>query len=280
MTIQFSKFHGAGNDFVIIDDRESVLSTLEPDQLNRMIYQICHRHFGIGADGVMLLTKGEGVDFSMRYFNSDGREGTMCGNGGRCISAYAYIKGIAGKDCSFLAIDGLHKAEIVDVRAGKSHIRLQMKDVSFNGPFTDPMTLDTGSPHYVTFVSNIENMDVNFLGRSIRNSAPYRESGINVNFAEVFSDYIFLRTYERGVENETLACGTGATATAISAYLKGIAQPGKPVNIHTRGGVLKVSFSHLPAECLFSDVWLEGPAEHVFSGEYYYEQSMTSENEI
>lgn len=266
MEIHFSKYHGAGNDFVIIDDRNEIISKLEKTRLHEWVKSVCHRNFGVGADGLMLLKRHNSTDFSMTYFNSDGKEGSMCGNGGRCIAAFAHHKNIAAANMQFMAVDGLHHAEIINLAPGQTHIRLKMKDVSFNGAFSDPLTLDTGSPHYVTFVTNLENMDVVFLGRNIRNSIPYRENGINVNFAEIFSNHIYLRTYERGVENETLACGTGATATALAAFLKGVTIKNQAVNIVTPGGWLKVSFEHSAQENLFTNVWLEGPAEKVFEG--------------
>jgi diaminopimelate epimerase len=225
------------------------------------IKQICDRHFGVGADGLMLLNNKEGFDFEMLYYNADGNFGSMCGNGGRCMIKFASHIGIKKTKYKFLATDGIHEAEI-DLD-GKVSLKMQdVNDVDFK---IDHYLLNTGSPHFVKFVKNVADMDVVVEGRKIRYNKEFAEKGVNVNFVELLSDdEIFVRTYERGVENETLSCGTGVTASAlISAHNdKGFNR----VEVKTKGGNLDVEFEKM-SDTTFADIWLSGPVDLVFTGE-------------
>jgi diaminopimelate epimerase len=256
--IVFHKFHGTGNDFVIIDDRNRsfpVDSTL--------IRQMCNRHFGVGADGLIIFREKEGVDFEMIYYNSDGNESTMCGNGGRCAVAFADFLSLPGLKKRFSAIDGIHLAEIKKRQARQWQVKLKMSDVHDIKLAQEGYLLDTGSPHLAIFTSDIKLLDVNEKGRRIRYSGRFKKEGINVNFVERLNDELFVRTYERGVESETLSCGTGVTASAL-AWARKQKLPEGTITVRTRGGCLKVSF--FSSETGYEDVWLEGPAAHVFEG--------------
>jgi diaminopimelate epimerase len=255
MDIRFFKYQGTGNDFIIIDNRELTF----PKTNNAFIQKLCHRQFGIGADGLMLLEKSINSHFKMIYYNADGREGSMCGNGGRCIVAFARHLGIFEQEVIFEAVDGTHKARLND---GK--VQLEMGDVSDIEAFPDHFFLNTGSPHHIVFSKNIDNLDIVEIGRRIRYGAPYFEAGTNVNFVEKNEDNkLKIRTYERGVENETLSCGTGVTAAAIAAHFSGKTTE-TPVFIDTLGGVLQVDF-HTEGK-MYRNIVLTGPAEMVFSG--------------
>jgi len=260
MNLVFYKFHGAGNDFIIIDNRSNNYN-LTQDQ----IAYLCHRRFGIGADGLMLLGHSEKYDFEMKYYNSDGLEGSMCGNGGRCIVAFADLMGIKKVEYEFMAVDGLHHAKVNKRDANLWDISLQMidvKDVVKNG---EAYFLDTGSPHHVEFVQDVNDVDVFAKGKAIRNNAHYGpKGGTNVNFISVKDSVIEIRTYERGVEDETLACGTGVTAAAIAASLATKSNI-REYDIKALGGDLKVSFEREGNR--FTTIWLRGPAAMVFSGE-------------
>jgi len=258
MQIHFYKYQGTGNDFIIIDNRSDQYSSLPIDQINFL----CNRRFGIGADGLMLLNLKEGYDFEMKYFNADGKESSMCGNGGRCLVKFAYHQGIHKSTYLFTAIDGDHEAEI-DL---DGTVSLKMKDVpvikSLNGDFI----LNTGSPHYVKMVQDLETMDVVKNGRAIRNSEAFKKDGINVNFVEhTGDDTIFVRTYERGVEDETLSCGTGVTAAALACYHND--NGFNDVMVETRGGKLNVEYDRYDDKS-FNNIWLSGPAEKVFEGDF------------
>jgi diaminopimelate epimerase len=255
MTVLFNKYQGAGNDFIIIDNRKAIFN---PDD-SGLINKLCNRRFGIGADGLILICGNSDYDFEMRYFNSDGLEGSMCGNGGRCSADFAIRKGITGKKLTFRAVDGIHKAI-----AEKGIIRLQMNDVTEPLLINDNYFINTGSPHYVIFTNDIENIDVNAVGKKIRNSEEFAPAGTNVNFAEPEGNGIYVRTFERGVEEETLSCGTGVTASAIASVLSRHFDT-NTVNVRTRGGNLSVSFNVKGKS--ISDIWLSGPATFVFSGE-------------
>jgi diaminopimelate epimerase len=255
MQLSFSKYHGAGNDFIIIDNRAGIFT-----KGSSVIKQICDRHFGIGADGLMLLEKSSEADFYMRYFNSDGNESTMCGNGGRCITQFANQIGLIQSSASFVGIDGKHNANILS----ENIINLKMQDVSEIEVGENYYFINTGSPHYVCFVNNIQEVDVMSIGRSIRNSFNLQNGGTNVNFIDLSNDEINIRTFERGVESETLACGTGSVASAIAYYYH--TKKHKPeYKIHTQGGELIVTFNRVN-DLLFNEVWLKGPAIHVFDG--------------
>ncbi|WP_290791847.1 diaminopimelate epimerase [Flavihumibacter sp. UBA7668] len=256
MEIQFYKYQGTGNDFVILDNRDGRYNELSADQVN----YLCNRRFGIGADGLMLLNAKEGYDFEMKYYNSDGRESTMCGNGGRCLTMFAYHQGIVRTVYKFIAIDGEHEAEI-DPRG---RVRLKMQDVAEVEESHGDYTLNTGSPHYVKMVSRLDELNVFNKGREIRNSAAFHTAGINVNFVEVEDEHeITVRTYERGVEDETLSCGTGVTASALVNYHN--EQGFNEVSVNTRGGKLSVEYDR-HRDGTYSNIWLVGPAEKVFTG--------------
>jgi len=255
MTISFKKYHGAGNDFIIIDNRKKDLS-LSTEQISLL----CHRQFGIGADGLMLLEPHSNLDFHMRYFNSDGLEGTMCGNGGRCIAMFAFSNGIASNKTLFCGADGEHAAEIVN----ENTVRLKMQDVSEINTEDEHYIINTGSPHFVQFVADVDHVDVTYQGRLIRKSYLQNNGGVNANFAHFVADGIKLRTYERGVEDETLACGTGAVATAIAAN-HWFNEDKNTYVLFAKGGTLKVSFERV-SESNYQNIWLEGPVAHVFDG--------------
>ncbi|MEI6682888.1 MAG: diaminopimelate epimerase [Bacteroidota bacterium] len=255
MKIQFFKYQGTGNDFIIIDNR-----TIQWEPAESEISGLCDRHTGIGADGLMLLGDMAGFDFAMRYFNSDGKESTMCGNGGRCMTAFARHLALIDTRARFWAVDGSHEAEFTD-----PVYRLKMKDTRLEILFEDGYLLNTGSPHFVVFTHDVAGIDVSSAGRALRNDDRFAPDGVNVDFVESGEDGLFVRTYERGVEGETLSCGTGVTAAAIiAAYLT----PGNRefYQIKTLGGNLRVSFRQ--SGLSFSDVWLEGPALQVFQGEF------------
>lgn len=254
--IKFSKYQGAGNDFVLIDNRNN-----DFDRFNEeLVKKLCDRRFGIGADGLMLLQANANYDFEMIYFNADGREGTMCGNGGRCIVAFARDLGIIKNSTAFLAVDGAHEAEIHD-----NQVNLGMIDVDTIDQDGEAYVLNTGSPHYVVEVNNLQDYDVFAIGTTIRNNDTYGTHGINVNFVEKDTTGYFLRTFERGVEDETLACGTGATATAMAMAIKEKINGFIEIPVRVLGGQLYISFDK--EGTTFGNVHLKGPADLVFSGE-------------
>jgi diaminopimelate epimerase len=254
--IHFHKYQGTGNDFIILDNREGLHSGLTTAQ----IQFLCSRRFGIGADGLMLLNLKPGYDFEMKYYNSDGSESTMCGNGGRCMVKFASHLGIHRPVYHFLAIDGPHEAEIDD----DGTVSLKMKDVKSVSDFHGDFVLDTGSPHYIKIVNNVMDLDVYEKGHRIRNSEAFSKEGINVNFVEQKGDdEIIVRTYERGVEDETFSCGTGVTAAALVCYHNEIGF--NNVDVRTKGGKLSVEFVRT-GEDTYEDIWLCGPAEKVFEG--------------
>jgi diaminopimelate epimerase len=255
MKYRFYKYQGTGNDFVIMDNREGKI-VLTQEQ----VHLICDRRFGIGGDGLMLLNRLEGYDFEMVYYNSDGRPGTMCGNGGRCLTKFAYDQGIKPDSYRFMASDGLHLAELGE----QGWIHLKMKDVSSITNLHGDRILDTGSPHFVKQVTHVSKVDVVKEGREIRYSKHFEEKGINVNFVESTDQNIIVRTYERGVEDETFSCGTGVTAAALvfAHNDNGFNR----IEVQTKGGHLAVEFDKLSDE-KFENIWLCGPADFVFSGE-------------
>lgn len=256
MKIDFYKYQGTGNDFIILDNRENIYDNLTEKQVNFL----CSRRFGIGADGLMMLQHKPGFDFKMIYFNADGKEGSMCGNGGRCIIKFASFLGIKNSNYHFKAADGDHYGEI-DLNG---EIRLRMIDVSKVEFHYNHFILNTGSPHYVKNVPDVSLINIVSEGRAIRHSSEFEKDGINVNFVETLDeDYIFVRTYERGVEDETLSCGTGVTASAIvSAHNE---NGFNRVEVKTIGGKLSVEFDK-NSEQEFTNIWLCGPAEMVYKG--------------
>jgi diaminopimelate epimerase len=257
MDLEFYKYHGAGNDFIMIDCRDSSESLFTGE----LVHSLCDRHFGIGADGLILLLNGSGNDFRMKYFNSDGNEGTMCGNGGRCITAFARDLGLISDKAAFTGTDGIHHSHILE----NGLIRLRMKDVAQVKRLEDGYLLDTGSTHFVVFRDNTDDTDVVGEGRRTRNQPRFGRAGTNVNFVQKLTvDSFKIRTYERGVEDETLACGTGSVASAISSYIENGTDK-TSYSVQARGGSLSVSFTPVN-DGFFTDVWLEGPAEFVFRG--------------
>jgi len=258
MIIKFYKYQGTGNDFIILDNRNNEYSSLTPLQINRL----CDRRFGIGADGLMMLKNKEGYDFEMIYHNADGKEGSMCGNGGRCMVKFAYHLGIVETSYKFIATDGEHEAEIDT----DGIVSLKMKDVNGVQDYHGDLILDTGSPHYIKMVGDVMSYDVYQKGKDIRYSSQFNDKGINVNFVEQRDeDHIVVRTYERGVEDETFSCGTGVTASALVNYHN---ENGfNEVIVITKGGRLSVEFDKI-GENNFANIWLSGPAEKVFEGSY------------
>lgn len=256
MTLNFFKYQGTGNDFIILDNRDGNINLTE-----QQLFHLCDRRFGIGADGLILLNTKDGYDFEMKYYNADGNESSMCGNGGRCLVKFAYNLGIHKERYFFTAIDGDHEANISD----NGWVHLKMKDVkSIERKHADRL-LDTGSPHYVKNVVGVANYDVLNTGKEIRYSDEFAKEGINVNFVEELNDQeIFVRTYERGVEGETLSCGTGVTAAALvfAHNENGFNR----IEVKTLGGHLAVEFDRT-GENIFENIWLCGPAQFVFKGE-------------
>ena len=258
MKLNFFKYEGAGNDFILIDNRNKSFSLIND---TKSIKKLCDRHFGIGADGLMVLQMKNGIDFEMLYFNADGKEGSMCGNGGRCIVAFANQLKLIKRETNFLAVDGPHYATISE---NGNLVSLQMIDVQEIQTDGDAFILNTGSPHYVLEVENLASKDVYLDGKSIRYNETYNVKGVNVNFVENLGDHYYVRTYERGVENETFACGTGVTAVSMAmAKKKGLT--GRIKNsIKVHGGNLNVNFNY--DGNTFNNVFLEGPATFVFEG--------------
>tara|TARA_B100000123_G_scaffold72070_2_gene51534 strand:+ start:346 stop:1119 length:774 start_codon:yes stop_codon:yes gene_type:complete len=253
MKINFTKYEGNGNDFIIIDDRKEEFS--EDNVL--MISKLCDRKFGIGADGLILLRKHKVYDFQMIYFNSDGNESSMCGNGGRCLVSYALQLDIDLKTNSFLAIDGVHKFKVVD-----NEIYLKMNDVKDIVVKNGYNFLNTGSPHVVQIVENVDEINVYEQGKKIRRQ--FQEmNGVNVNFVSFNNDIIKCRTFERGVENETLSCGTGVVAVALYIFKKKKISDNKII-VSTKGGSLSVSFKNDGNS--FREIWLKGDINKIFDG--------------
>ncbi len=252
MTCVFYKYQGTGNDFIMIDDRDAIF----PAHDAKLIEHLCHRRFGIGADGLILLRNHPKADFEMLYHNSDGKIGSMCGNGGRATVQFAHDLGVIEDKTTFLAADGLHQAFLKD-----NWVHLSMSDVKAVVQENNAFFMNTGSPHFVQWVKNIDDYNVFEEGHNIRYSERFSPAGTNVNFMELTDKVLSVRTYERGVEDETYSCGTGATACAISASFSGLKSP---VQISTKGGQLAVSFEQKGD--VFSSIYLMGPAEKVFEG--------------
>ncbi len=256
--IEFYKYQGTGNDFVLVDNRKG---SFDGDN-NELIAALCHRRFGIGADGLMLLEASDKNSFTMRYYNSDGGEATMCGNGGRCIAAFAVHRGVVPENAyfSFDAVDGVHEA-FVD----GDMVSLKMIDVPGYEEKQDGLFLDTGSPHFIKFVDNPDAVDVFNEGSFWRNHDVFAPGGTNVNFVgNPDGKEVAMRTFERGVEDETWSCGTGAVASAIATYIRSGA--GKCFDMKVPGGKLTVNFDVVESGG-FENVWLKGPAKYVFSGQ-------------
>lgn len=256
MRIHFFKYQGTGNDFVILDNRKNEFSLTK-----KQVAFLCHRRFGVGADGLMLLNAHPQYDFEMKYYNSDGSESSMCGNGGRCLVKFAADRGILKRDYRFLAIDGVHEAS-VDM---DGTVSLKMNDVDSVRFDHGKYILNTGSPHYVDLVDDVLHMDVVERGRQVRYSDAFRTQGINVNFVQqtVDPDKIIVRTYERGVEDETYSCGTGVTAAALVCFHNENGY--NRVDVKTKGGDLSVEFDRVDDS--YRNIWLIGPAMKVFEGD-------------
>lgn len=256
MKVQFYKYQGTGNDFIMIDNRDEKFSGLTANQIQK----ICQRRFGVGADGLILLENSEEHDFKMVYFNSDGRQSSMCGNGGRCILQFVYDLGMTQENYAFTAIDGLHHG-VVD----RDEVCLEMKNVMGIERFENgDLFLDTGSPHHIVFKNVLPGEDFISQAKSIRHNERYNAEGVNVNFVAVEGKSLEIRTFERGVEDETLSCGTGVTAAAISSHYSGKIE-GNVINVKTSGGQLQVKFKITDGR--YNDIWLIGPATRVFEGE-------------
>ncbi len=259
MNLEFYKYQGTGNDFVMIDNRDLKVSKNN----TKLIKQLCDRRFGIGGDGLILLENPDVAedDFKMVYFNADGNPSSMCGNGGRCLVAFANYLGIVEKTARFTAIDGPHEATI-----SEGVVSLKMQNVADVKLKEEYSFLDTGSPHHVIFVKDVQSEDVQQKGSEIRYSELYKNNnGTNVNFVQQINDEVLkVRTYERGVEDETFSCGTGVTAVAIAAYQTGKIQ-NKQIKLETPGGSLEVKFEKTGSG--FENIWLTGPAVQVFKGE-------------
>lgn len=257
VNLAFSKYHGAGNDFILIDNR---VQKWQPVSVE--VASLCNRRFGIGADGLMLLSEEPGYDFRMTYFNSDGMESTLCGNGGRCMAAFAMKLGLAGTKTRFLAVDGEHEAwQAGDDQPGMYELRMQ--DCRPGAVYPDGIFINTGSPHFVVISDDAAAENVTGRGRHLRMDRRFSPGGTNVDFTEIRDDGLFVRTYERGVEDETLSCGTGVTAAVLAT-----AGPGDILRacrtVQTPGGRFKVFYSRTGD--LFTDIVLHGPVEYVFSG--------------
>ena len=254
MDLDFYKYQGAGNDFVMLDNRTNPITLT-----NSQTAFICDRKFGVGADGLILLEDSEVSDFKMVYFNSDGALGSMCGNGGRCVVAFAKSLHLFSNSCIFEAFDGLHNAAVL----ANGTVSLEMSDVTEISLQNKNYLLDTGSPHLVCFVDDVKEISIKEEGAKFRYSEAFTKEGVNVNFVEIKNGSLIIRTYERGVEDETLACGTGATASAIAAFEAGLVSE-TPIKLAALGGYLEVSF--IKEKNTFTSIKLVGAAEFVFKG--------------
>jgi diaminopimelate epimerase len=258
MKLNFYKYQGAGNDFILVDNRTGKINHSNP----QLISKLCDRRFGIGADGMMFLQNANGYDFEMVYYNADGKPSSMCGNGGRCIVAFAKHLGVIANETNFLAVDGPHYAKISE---SGDWVSLQMIDVDTVTRDADAYVLNTGSPHYVQLTSDLEHKDVYTEGYAIRNNPTYLAKGINVNFVEPLDNGYFARTYERGVEDETYACGTGVTAVALAMAKENHQKGSISTPVKVLGGNLNIRFHYDGLK--FTEIFLEGPAVKVFEGE-------------
>jgi diaminopimelate epimerase len=255
MQLHFYKYQGTGNDFIILNNLDG-----QYNLTTEQVKYLCHRRFGIGADGLMLLNRHPGFDFEMTYYNADGRESSMCGNGGRCLTRFANDMGILKTDYNFLAVDGPHEASIET----DGTVALKMKNVNGIKLVHGDYILDTGSPHYIKVLNDVETVDVVKKGREIRYSREFATNGINVNFVQETDQptEIIVRTYERGVEDETFSCGTGVTAAALVCSHNDAGF--NRVEVQTRGGLLSVEYDRIDGR--YENIWLIGPAEKVFEG--------------
>jgi diaminopimelate epimerase len=266
LNIPFYKYQGTGNDFILVDDRELIF----PNDQVKLVASLCDRRFGIGADGLILLQPHADQSFYMKYYNADGKESSMCGNGGRCIAAFAAQMGVAVETTKFMAIDGLHEAVIGPEENSSRFVKLKMVAVdTIQSRGGKTFVLNTGSPHYVQFIEdNLIEKDIVLDAKKIRYNEEFAAQGINVNFVSIINEMsISVRTYERGVEDETLSCGTGVTAAALSlAVLKKLPSGHYIISVKVMGGELKVSYDYDKEDQTFNNIWLQGPATFVFEG--------------
>lgn len=259
-TLRFSKYHGAGNDFVMINAIKSPVELSDEE-----VKDICDRRTGVGADGLIMILPSEKYDFRMKYYNCDGHESTFCGNGGRCIAAFAVEEGLTPKHIEYEAIDGIHKAIVTKNSDNEYMVSVTMRDIESYDLNEKRLIINTGSPHYVTRVENLKNFDVRKHGAEIRNDKNISTDGVNVDFMEIIDNQYHIRTFERGVEDETLACGTGVTASAIAAALW---YGGNDIDIRTTLATLNVKFEK--DKDSIKNIVLSGPATHVFDGFYIF----------
>jgi diaminopimelate epimerase len=260
MKLDFFKYQGAGNDFIIVDNRKNSF----PKDNTTLIQQLCKRHFGIGSDGLILIEKSSTVDFYMEFYNPDGSQ-SFCGNGSRCAVLFVHHIGMIKKQCTFQSKNGENKAEIVS----QDEVKLAMFDVKLNSieSLGNDWSINTGSPHYIQFQQSIDGIDIVPEAQKIRYNEQYKKQGINVNYVEVdhtLENTIKVRTYERGVEDETLACGTGVTACAL-AYNLAVNAASNVITVFAKGGQLTVSFEKDAQS--FHSIFLQGPAKFVYKGE-------------
>ncbi len=254
MKINFDKYHGCGNDFIIINN----LSNTFPKDSENQIKKICNRRFGIGADGLILINYNDKFPFEMIYYNSDGKISTMCGNGGRCVMHYCYNNDIIDNKSEFLACDGIHYGIIND-----DYVKVSISDVNGYEKYNDYLFLNTGSPHLVKFVDDVSSLDLINISRNIQKSNRF-DNGVNVNLVSRKNDNLYqIRTYERGVEDETLSCGTGAVASALALNILSLINS-KTVNLDTKGGLLTVDFNKSNSK--YTDIYLSGKVKKVFTG--------------
>lgn len=263
--LSFVKYHGTGNDFILIDNRNK-----DFDLEDNEIELICDRNFGVGSDGLILLENTNDADFQMVFYNPDATKDMMCGNGGRCIVAFANSIGIIKNQAKFLAPDGIHYAKIISKKGSKANVKLSLLDTDKIVEYSDGQFLNTGTAHFISFVKDLNDFDVIGRGKEIRHDKRFQDiNGTNANFVEIISQCnLNIRTFERGVEGETLACGTGITASAI-AYVDRYSLTKSPVTINARGGVLKVYYKKTK-ENKYTDIFLEGLAEKTFEGVFYF----------
>ena len=255
MQLNFSKYHGTGNDFIMVYNHNNSYCLSQSD-----VKKMCNRRYGVGADGLIIIEKTLGADFKMIYYNADGFVGSMCGNGARCAVSFANELGLIQNQCEFSAYDGLHKGLILE----NGLVSIEMVDVSLIEVQNNIWKIDTGSPHLIFFRDTVTEIDVKHEGASIRNSSDYIEDGINVNFVQLTKNELFIRTYERGVEDETLSCGTGAIASVIAAYESGLLNSNR-IKVNVLGGQLEVSFYKVGSK--YSNIHLIGPTKFLFNGE-------------
>ena len=270
MRIPFTKMSGSGNDFILIDHRDPFL---EEGDLKDLVRKVCQRRISVGADGLILIERSPKADFKWRFYNADGSEAEMCGNGGRCVARFAFLKGIAGPSLRFETLAGIISAQVngkkVKLQMTKPHgLKLDQK-ISVEGEERNISTINTGVPHAIIFVEDLEGTDVVRMGGATRRHVHFAPAGTNANFVRLEGhSRLSIRTYERGVEDETLACGTGVVASALIAAFKGLV--GSPVSIKTRGGeVLTVHFEIEGREV--KKVFFEGDVHIIYEAEMWEE---------